>query len=117
MGIDPRLGAYSQYTISFGEAGSLAVQYFLSPDAFIFKRFPNTPELPSAWPSFSIVGDDAPGSQNVTRCLSWDEHYFFPGYVLFAFAFLLTFLLSLVLLCAANKLLQRAHLHRPLPSQ
>jgi len=75
-GTDPALGTFDVLTVSFGAgAGALSVRYFAALDAFVFHRKPLTAELPTVWPAFGIA-DQPP---NHTRCLGWDEHYFYPG--------------------------------------
>lgn len=83
---DPALGMYDELNLTVRGGGSLSVRYFPSMDAFVFVRAPPSvdPESPSStgdssfpttWPSFSIVGHNA----SATRCLGWNDHYFFPG--------------------------------------
>jgi hypothetical protein len=84
-GTDPTFGAFDELSLKFGDDGSLAVRYFASSDAFLFLRQPSAPQdpeqplqssLPTVWPNF-----DVSGVPNGTQCLSWGEHYFFPGTV------------------------------------
>jgi hypothetical protein len=75
-GTDPQLGAYEELTLACGESGELAVQYLTALDAFLWIRRPKTLGLPTLWPSL-----DVSAVANGTKCLSWGEHYFFPGTV------------------------------------
>ena len=75
-GTDARLGAYEELTLTCGADGELAVQYVARMDAFLFVRRPKSLALPTRWPSF-----DVSAAPNGTMCLSWGEHYFFPGTV------------------------------------
>jgi hypothetical protein len=74
-GTDPTLGSYDELELIAGSDGSLSVRYFSGMDAFVFVRSPKTASLTEIWPAFSITGVK-PGA---TRCLSWSEHYFYPG--------------------------------------
>ncbi len=75
-GTDPVLGAYDELTLTCGVVGELAVQYFAKLDAFLFVRRPQAADLPTVWPSM-----DVSAVKNGTKCLSWSDHYFFPGTV------------------------------------
>jgi hypothetical protein len=95
-GTDQTFGPYDELALTFGDSGELAVRYLPRMDAFIFLRrpiaiaaaapaptttaagvTPSTALLPTKWPSLSV----AQVAPNTTRCLSWAEHYFFPGTV------------------------------------
>jgi hypothetical protein len=74
-GTDPTLGSYDELELIAGSDGSLSVRYFSGMDAFMFVRSPKTALLTEIWPAFAITGV----KPNATRCLSWSEHYFYPG--------------------------------------
>ena len=79
--VDPALGRYDELNLTVGVSGVLSVRYFARLDAFVFVRAPlnQDPEhpitFPDTFPSFSIVGHN----DSATRCLGWNDHYFFPG--------------------------------------
>ena len=76
------LGAYDGFRLSYGAAGELEVMYFHRADAFVFRRAPLTPDLPTAWPAFSVDAFPVGPEALKVRCIGWGEHYFFPGNVL-----------------------------------
>ena len=77
---DPALGGYDELNLTVGNSGVLSVRFFAGLDAFVFVRAPapdpeHAAAFPAVWPSFSIAGHN----DSATRCLGWDDHYFFPG--------------------------------------
>ena len=94
-GTDAALGAFDELALTLGGAaaaanggggggdddGELAVRYFAATDAFVFLRRPRAAALPAVWPDFTLVGTNA-SADDATRCVQWEERYFFPGFVL-----------------------------------
>lgn len=66
------MGAFEELAFSVA-GGVLAVRYYAASDAFTWERRPTDSALPTTWPSFAYAATDA------SRCVTWSNHYFFPG--------------------------------------
>lgn len=75
-------GAFDELVLTVGLDGHLSTRYYPVADVFVFTRLPLTANLPQSWPAFSSDGFPEGEDNLKLRCLSWGEHFFFPGMVL-----------------------------------